>query len=49
MKGTFTHSLFFTLLRTSLVLLSGLLLWMAAAATSDIPCTRRAIFDSIGY
>jgi hypothetical protein len=35
MKGTFTQSLFFTLFRASLVLLSGLLLWVAAA-TSDV-------------
>jgi hypothetical protein len=35
MKGTFTQSLFFTLLRASLVLLSGLLLWLAAASTLD--------------
>jgi hypothetical protein len=51
MKGTFTQSLFFTLLRASLVLLSGLLLWLAAAATSDVhiqPITFTIILLVIG-
>ena len=51
MKGTFTQSLFFTLLRASLVLLSGLLLWLASAATSDVhiqPITFTIILLVIG-
>jgi hypothetical protein len=38
MKGTFTQPLFFTLFRASLVLLSGLLLWVASASiTTALP------------
>ncbi len=51
MKSTFTQSLFFTLLRASLALLSGLLFWLAAAATSDVhilPITSTIILLVIG-
>jgi hypothetical protein len=51
MKSTLTQSLFFTLFRTSLVLLSGLLMWLAAAATADfhiLPITYVIVLLAIG-
>jgi Ig-like domain CHU_C associated len=43
MKSTFTQSLFFTLFRTSLVLLSGLLLWLASSSDIHIKPINRTI------